>query len=591
MNTLFKISSPPIYCYPNTTILDAALLMKENRTNCLLIIDDNSGKLIGLSTTKDLAFKASLNNTLLISEIMSKNPYYVFHQTSVNDALNLMVAKKIRHLPIVHDDGTVIGVLNITTCFYNAMIRLERMSEKSKELEMTFNELNSDSTSSSRQNSISRQNSTTRNPSFSKTIKKITVKDCNGRVEQNNLDLVSLNEGLLDLNILKRKKKIINELKTLISLMKQPDLNSLLMDHELNVRKPFYIDTKTSIWDAAQLLVRNNITAALVVQNLDLNDSYDVSVDDVIGILTTKDLVFRVLSCQLDPKSSKVARIMTSKPEFASSSMAVHNALRLMYEGKYLNLPIKDSQNKVTGLVNVLDLTYSLLKLLSNTSLSEFDSDMQHSRIPAWNKFWDSLEKPILTVSKSLYPNESRVKSQRSSSFANLLTADTNKIASTENSYVDIQYPERILITPKPVSPLSTSTQNLIIKVKILENLQLGINGSIYKFEINDFDMNLIFKVQTKIQTKLPYKIDLQFQLGYIDTEGDYILIDSHEDLTLALKSQITNFLVKVHETKTTGLFSSLMNIMQPQIWKFIGGFTLVIFILERSQLLYSSKR
>lgn len=586
MNTLAKISSPPIYCSPQTSILEASLLMKEKRIHCLLITDNESGKMIGLTTTKDLAFKAFLNNTLEISEVMSKYPFYVSSETSVNDALKLMVIKKIRHLPIVNDDDIVIGVLNITTCFYNAMIRLERMSEKSKELELTFNDLSNDSNLSSRQNSISKQNLSLRSASISSNGAQIAVNDHTGLMDQNKMDLVSVNEGLLDLNILKRKKKIINELKSLISLMKQPDLNSLLMDHELNVRNPFYIDTKTSIWDASQLLLQNNITAALIVQNLDFTDLNKVKVDDVIGILTTKDLVFRVLSCQLDPKTFKVARIMTSKPEFASSSMAVHNALRLMYEGKYLNLPIKNSYGQVTGLVNVLDLTYSLLNLLNNTSIRDHESDLQHNNIPAWNRFWDSLEKPLSKISENLNTNSRKLKAQRSSSFANLLT-DTNKQFSTETSYVEIQFPN--LVSPMHVRSMRLSGESLIVKTKIEEQAGLGLNGSIYKFEINTFDPLSMSKINEKINSKLQDFNSYNIQMGYFDIDDDYVLIDSDIDFKLALKSKIYNFVVKVNRKQTKITLNSIFCLFKPQIIKYIGGLTFVIFILSKTRILHDT--
>lgn len=576
-NTLSKIADVPVHCDPQTSVLSAALLMKEKRTHCLLIIDEISGKLIGLTTTKDLAFRAVAKNMDLntpISTIMTKNPYYVSQITTPNEALKLMVNKKIRHLPIVNENELVIGILNITTCFYNAMIRLERMSEKSKELECTFNDLNNNLNSSKSSPShilnISNNNSvvSTSRPS----IPSITIKDQSHNLIKGNyssqLDLLALNEGLLDLNISRRKKKIINDLRSLISIMKQPDLKSLLNDNDLNARKPFYIDAKTSIWDASQLLLENNLTAALIVQN---NNDIDF-VENIIGIFTTKDLVYRVLACKIDSKVSKVARVMTSKPEFANDSMAIHNALRLMYEGKYLNLPIKNSENEVTGLVNVLDLTYALLKTLSNSSLNDYaenydigmgslTSSNDHSskstenNAPAWNKFWDSLDRPLNQVSSSTKPSYSsidrKILSQRSASFVSIASEPTKPV-SPVNTYVEIKIDDdsKIISSSKELDLRSVSSINnelaqekILLKVKIREDhhLNLGLNDKIYRFDYLNDD-NYVTTILDSIISKIKQRIlgknfsELKFHLGYLDDDQDFITIDSIDDLKVALE-------------------------------------------------------
>ncbi|KAG0682191.1 hypothetical protein C6P40_002264 [Pichia californica] len=608
-NTLSKIADVPVHCDPQSSILEASLLMKEKRTHCLLIIDEISGKLIGLTTTKDLAFRAiakNLNMNSPISTIMSKNPYYVSQLTSPNEALKLMANKKIRHLPIVNENELVIGILNITTCFYNAMIRLELMSEKSKELESTFNELNNN------------MNISNKNSSFSNFGR--------GNVT-NQLDLLALNEGLMDLNISRRKRKIINDLKSLILIMKQPDLKSLLNDHDLNARKAFYIDAKTSIWDASQLLLQNNLTAALIIHNTPkynstLTNLNDDSVENIIGILTTKDLVFRVLALGLDPKTCNVARVMTSKPEFANDSMAIHNALRLMYEGNYLNLPIKNSNNEVTGLVNVLDLTYALLKTLNNSSITDFNSsdedvdvmadiennvkldsnlrgssnntlashnnnnnnntttttttttlsNTENNNVPAWNKFWDSLDRPLnhvsVTTRRSYSSIDKHVLGKRSASFASAISEPIN-FTSLSNTYVDVEAPTDIEIASisqdlgvrsvhSVIDTSESSQEKLFIKVKIIEydNLGLNLNKKIYRIDYNNTDdeiENILDFILEKISHKIPSLIypHINLHLGYLDEEGDFITIDSAEDFKLAIahnNESYLNLILKIHD-------------------------------------------
>jgi CBS domain-containing protein len=610
-NNLSKISDLPVHCNPNTSILNASLLMKEKRTHCLLIIDESSGKLIGLTTTKDLAFKAvakNLDSNTSISSIMTKNPYYVSHLTSPNEALKLMVNKKIRHLPIVNENELVVGILNITTCFYNVMIRLEKMSETSKELQTTFNELNNNYKDTTDLSTLTNESSIVNLSNLNSTLPSIKIKDQSNNLinlNSNNLDLLALNEGLMELNISRRRKKIVNELKSLILIMKQPDLKSLLIDNELNASKPFYITAKTSIYNASQLLLQNNLTSALIIQNE--NNKNPILVENIIGILTTKDLVYRVLACQINSKISTVARVMTSKPEFANDSMAIHNALRLMYEGKYLNLPIKNSDNHVIGLVNVLNLTCSLLNTLNNFSLNDSNdiietksqdlnnninsnSDINNptnTNVPAWNKFWDSLDRPLNQISNSsLFASRRSYSSiekkfgpsQRSSSFVNI-SSEPVKNGLSDLTFVDLKLEDNLdyYLSPKSEKQLSADSTNktiLSVKVNVVEQLKLGLNHKIYKFNLNHENNDNSFildSIISNISNKIKWsnKKGLLFHLGYFDEERDFITIDSPDDLNvLLINKENLNLIVKImeKEEKITDkwLFHNLFSLSIP---------------------------
>lgn len=665
-NTLSKISDVPIHCDPQTSILSASLLMKEKRTHCLLIIDETSGKLTGLTTTKDLAFRAVAKNLDLntpISEIMSKNPYFVSRLTSPNDALKLMVNRRIRHLPIVNENELVIGILNITTCFYNAMIRLERMSEKSKELECTFNDLNDNDNSNLYNSTGGCKLSKSTSPKNKSVLPNIKIKDHTNLIKGNNanqLDLLALNEGLLDLNISRRRKKIIKDLKSLISMMKQPDLKSLLNDNELTASKPFYIDSKTSIWDASQLLLKHNLTAALIVHTIPTDKTTKDTdlVENIIGILTTKDLVYRVLACKIESKSAKVVRVMTPKPDFANDSMAIHNALRLMYEGKYLNLPIKNSSNEVTGLVNVLDLTYALLKLLNNSVLNDSTSDEfsddnsnfkesgsfaynDHSSnneksAPAWNKFWDTLDKPLNQVSSTTRRSYSSLLdkkfiTRRSASFASVASEPTQTPSPT-NTYVDVKLDESLKFTSSPSKELDirslndSSTEKLCIKVKIQEQsegndyLNLGLHDKIYRFDHTmDNDENdsaqlgcLLDLINSTIKKKINMLkcSELSFNMGYLDDDQDFITIDSIDDFKLAIsynRKSYLHLILKITKNASSSILSSpnddYSDLYQRKsdenheknskndtsIYIVLGGIGIFIFVISR--LIFISKR
>ncbi|KAL4944203.1 hypothetical protein BDV06DRAFT_187819 [Aspergillus oleicola] len=122
---------------PSTTIAEAAQLMAAKREDCVLVTDDDD-RIAGIFTAKDLAFRvvgAGLKaREITVSEIMTKNPLCARTDTSATDALDLMVRKGFRHLPVMDENQDISGVLDITKCFYDAMEKLERAYSSSRKL-------------------------------------------------------------------------------------------------------------------------------------------------------------------------------------------------------------------------------------------------------------------------------------------------------------------------------------------------------------------------------------------------------------------------------------------------------------------------
>ncbi|KAL9011053.1 MAG: hypothetical protein Q9173_004070 [Seirophora scorigena] len=122
---------------PNTTVAEAAQLMAAKREDCVLVTDDED-RIAGIFTAKDLAFRvvgAGIKaREVTISEIMTKNPLCARTDTSATDALDLMVRKGFRHLPVMDENQDISGILDITKCFYDAMEKLERAYSSSRKL-------------------------------------------------------------------------------------------------------------------------------------------------------------------------------------------------------------------------------------------------------------------------------------------------------------------------------------------------------------------------------------------------------------------------------------------------------------------------
>ncbi|MFA6178972.1 MAG: CBS domain-containing protein [Methylophilaceae bacterium] len=99
---------------PDTMVYDALLVMAEHMVGALLVMEDD--RLAGIFSERDYArevvIKGRTSKTTLVSEIMSSKLITVTPDTTVDECMNLMSGKRIRHLPVI-ESGKVLGVLSI----------------------------------------------------------------------------------------------------------------------------------------------------------------------------------------------------------------------------------------------------------------------------------------------------------------------------------------------------------------------------------------------------------------------------------------------------------------------------------------------
>ena len=122
---------------PEMSVKDASQLMAAKREDCVLVIDEQQ-HLAGIFTAKDLAFRVVGMDVhpqdVCIRDIMTPNPMCARQSSAATEALELMVKRGFRHLPVLDDDGDVVGILDITKCFHEAMEKLERAYASSRKL-------------------------------------------------------------------------------------------------------------------------------------------------------------------------------------------------------------------------------------------------------------------------------------------------------------------------------------------------------------------------------------------------------------------------------------------------------------------------
>lgn len=112
---LLEVKGSHIYSVsPDTIIYDALLIMAQHRIGALLVCEDHH--LAGVFSERDYArevvLKGKTSRTTPVKEVMSTKVITVGPDNTVEECMNLMSGKRIRHLPVI-EDGRVIGVLSI----------------------------------------------------------------------------------------------------------------------------------------------------------------------------------------------------------------------------------------------------------------------------------------------------------------------------------------------------------------------------------------------------------------------------------------------------------------------------------------------
>lgn len=99
----------PITIQKEATVSDALNLMKEFKIGGIPVVDQN-GRLIGIVTNRDLRFEMNMNRA--VGEIMtSSNIITTTQKTDLNQAADILQKHKIEKLPVVDSENRLIGLI------------------------------------------------------------------------------------------------------------------------------------------------------------------------------------------------------------------------------------------------------------------------------------------------------------------------------------------------------------------------------------------------------------------------------------------------------------------------------------------------
>jgi len=107
------VGDAPFVCGPDTTLIEAAAAMEGSDLGSLAVVEGMN--LLGLVTERDIR-RAVANRTDLdspVSSVMSDDPDTFDPDLDVWDAASWIGESGYRHLPVVDDEGALLGVISV----------------------------------------------------------------------------------------------------------------------------------------------------------------------------------------------------------------------------------------------------------------------------------------------------------------------------------------------------------------------------------------------------------------------------------------------------------------------------------------------
>lgn len=114
----------------------------------------------------------------------------------------------------------------------------------------------------------------------------------------------------------------------------------------MDPRKLILVPGSMTVREAAKLMKSKRYGAVLVTEG-----------DELLGIFTERDAIFRVIAVGLDPETTPLVDVMTKEPKTITPDKTFGHAMLMMHEGGFRHVPVVDD-GKLVGMVssrNALD--------------------------------------------------------------------------------------------------------------------------------------------------------------------------------------------------------------------------------------------
>jgi CBS domain-containing protein len=129
------------FCGPESTLEEASFLMHKNNCGFLPVVGDG-GNVIGVITDRDMCIALGTRNRrpseLRVWDVMPRKLFTCLEGDDIHRALKTLRVARIRRLPVIDRDGSLVGVLSIDDIVLHAREHLLREDVSYADVENTY---------------------------------------------------------------------------------------------------------------------------------------------------------------------------------------------------------------------------------------------------------------------------------------------------------------------------------------------------------------------------------------------------------------------------------------------------------------------
>ena len=114
-------------------VATVAKLMRDADCGSIPVVDDATGKVVGIVTDRDLAVRVLAGNRgsdTSVTDVMTGYPYAARPDDDLRHVEKLMVERQVRRVPIVDADGRCVGIVSQGDIARAALAKPELVSDR-----------------------------------------------------------------------------------------------------------------------------------------------------------------------------------------------------------------------------------------------------------------------------------------------------------------------------------------------------------------------------------------------------------------------------------------------------------------------------
>ena len=136
---------------------------------------------------------------------------------------------------------------------------------------------------------------------------------------------------------------------------------------DVMTREPVSVEPDEAISRVAELMKSQDVGAVPVIETK--------ASRRLIGIITDRDIVVKVVAAGRDPKSTPVRQAMTSNPSTCREDEDVSDAVSRMSDRQVRRMPVVDAEGRLCGIIAQADIATRVKKDKTTGELVEAISE------------------------------------------------------------------------------------------------------------------------------------------------------------------------------------------------------------------------